>query len=143
MSTWKYTDATHTVVSCTLENGGMASCSAAAKEVQDWISAGNTPLPYEPLKLSPAEQISALQVAVQARLDAFAQERYYDGILSACTYAAGTVPNFKSDGQTCVNARDLTWGACFKVLGEVKAGKRQIPTEEELLAMLPALKWPA
>lgn len=139
MTTWKYTDADNRVVSRTTENGSTESCLVSA--INEWIAAGNAPLPYEPPKLSPAEQISALQAAVQARLDAFAQERYYDGILSACTYATSTVPNFKSDGQTCVNARDLTWGACFKVLGDVKAGKRQIPTEEELLAMLPALKW--
>ena len=46
MTTWKYTDADNRVVSRTLENGGIASCLVTAQEVQDWIAAGNTPLPY-------------------------------------------------------------------------------------------------
>lgn len=46
MSTWKYTDADNRVVSRTLENGSTESCLVSA--INEWIAAGNTPLPYEP-----------------------------------------------------------------------------------------------
>ena len=108
----------------------------------DWLAAGNVPDPYVPPALTPAEQIAAMQEAVQQRLDAFAQTRYYDSILSACTYATSTVPRFRADGQYCVDARDSTWGICYQVLAEVEAGTRPMPTADELLALLPVLAWP-
>lgn len=81
--------------------------------------------------------------ATQKRLDDFAQTRYYTGILSACTYATSTVPQFKSDGQYAVNARDMTWSKLYQMLGEVEAGKRPMPSGyAEIEAELPALVWP-
>jgi hypothetical protein len=79
---------------------------------------------------------------VQARLDAFARTRGYDGILSACTYATSTNPKFAAEGQHCVQARDATWAKCYEILNAVQAGERQIPTWEELEAELPPLEWP-
>lgn len=91
-----------------------------------------------------AEQIIAgFTIAIQARLDTFAQSRNYDGILSACTYATSTVPKFAAEGQYCVDARDATWTRSYEILAEVEAGNRAIPTEAELMAELPVLSWPA
>ena len=90
-----------------------------------------------------AEQIVAqYTAAVQKRLDDFARTRGYDGILSAATYAASTVPKFKAEGQYCVEARDATWAKCYEVLAAVEAGSRPMPTLDELLAELPVLTWP-
>lgn len=51
-----------------------------------WLAEGNTP---EPTDAKTKEQIiEEYQAAVQKRLDDFAQTRNYNGILSACTYAA-------------------------------------------------------
>ena len=80
--------------------------------------------------------------AIQARLDAFARTRNYDGILSATTYATSTNTQFKGEGQYAVEARDATWAAGYAILGDVLAGKRPMPTLEEVLAELPELQWP-
>lgn len=80
--------------------------------------------------------------AIQRRLDAFAQTRGYDNILSACTYATSAVPQFATEGQCAVALRDATWAAAAQVLAEVQAATRTPPTQAELLAELPALAWP-
>lgn len=81
--------------------------------------------------------------ATQARLDAFAQTRNYDGILSACTYATSVIPKFQTEGQYCVGARDATWAALYQILAAVQAGTRTMPTGyADIEPDLPVLTWP-
>lgn len=80
----------------------------------------------------------------QARLDAFAHTRNYDGILSACTYATSTVPKFQAEGQYCVEARDQTWATLYQIMAEVQAGTRPMPSGfADIEPELPTLTWPA
>ena len=107
------------------------------------------------LALTPAEAAAALEahkasvysdvvMATQARLDAFARTRNYDGILSACTYATSPTAKFAQEGQCCVDARDATWAALYAMLDEVKAGTRPVPNSfADIADELPALSWPA
>ena len=82
--------------------------------------------------------------SVQARLDAFAQTRGYDGILSACTYATDPNPRFAAEGQYCVTARGNTWAVLYALLAEVQAGKRPVPADYAAVEpLLPVLGWPA
>lgn len=92
----------------------------------------------------PMDLQSSIVTATQARLDAFAATRNYDGILSACTYAASTVPKFQIEGQKAVNLRDATWGALYAILADVQSGARPMPSGfSDIEAELPALAWPA
>jgi hypothetical protein len=86
---------------------------------------------------------NSIIAATQQRLDAFAQTRNYDGILSACTYATSAVPKFATEGQYCVEVRDTTWAALYDILGEVQAGTRQQPSGfADIESDLPVLTWP-
>lgn len=82
--------------------------------------------------------------AVQTALDAFAQTRGYDGIMSACSYANSTDAQFKLEADYCITLRDETWRMGYAIVADVKAGLRPIPTMEELIAELPvgSAKWP-
>jgi len=80
--------------------------------------------------------------AVQAMLDAKAQERRYDNILSACTYATSTQAKFHAEGQACVAWRDAVWSKCYELMADVDSGALAQPTIDELLAMLPTMEWP-
>lgn len=80
--------------------------------------------------------------AIQKHLDAFAQTRNYDNILSAATYATSVIPQFKAEGQYAVEVRDATWTKGYEILAEVLAGQRPMPTLEEVFAELPPLVWP-
>lgn len=116
-------------------------------EAPEWVQMGATwngttfVNPPPPPK-TPEEIIAEFTAKIQARLDAFARTRGYDGILSAATYATSTVPKFKAEGQYAVEARDATWTKCYEILNAVQAGQRPVPTLEELLAELPVLEWP-
>ena len=58
MTNWKYTDATNTVVSRTLDNGGMESCLIST--IAEWLSEGNTP---EPADIPPEPTYHELRAA--------------------------------------------------------------------------------
>lgn len=110
------------------------------------VEIGTAP-PDGALETAPAptvEQLSVLLVGqLQDALDAFAQTRNYDNMLSACTYASSTVAKFKSEGQACVNLRDATWAAAYALLEDVRAGRRPVPNGlADIQADLPALEWP-
>lgn len=91
------------------------------------------------------EQIEAQKVAlVQAHMDAQARALRYDDIATACTYAEEpAVPKFQAEGQAFRAWRSDVWAKCYDILSEVQAGTRDIPTDAELIAELPALQLPA
>lgn len=100
------------------------------------------PILQDPPAPTPQQIEAAFTAAIQERLDSFARERGYDSILSACTYATSSVPRFAAEGKRAVDVRDATWAAAAQLLGEVQAGKRAVPTVDEVFAALPVLEWP-
>lgn len=93
--------------------------------------------------VAPAPLQDQIVQATQQRLDDFAATRNYSGILSACTYATSSVPQFQSDGQYCVNARDATWAKLYEMLAEVQAGTRPMSNGyADVEPELPVLEWP-
>lgn len=89
-----------------------------------------------------AEQIMArLEARVQRWLDGQARALGYDDIKSAVSYAEEpAVPKFQQEGQALRRLRSLAWARCYEIMDQVKAGQRPVPTEEELIAELEALK---
>lgn len=79
--------------------------------------------------------------SVQKWMDAKAQERGYDNIISACTYADSTDAKFAAEGKAAKEWRDKVWRHCYDVVAQVVSGSRDIPTISELLAELPKLEW--
>jgi hypothetical protein len=110
--------------------------SCRANEARDGIE----PIPPAP-PAPPA--VPDYVTAVQSMLDEKARERRYDNILSACTYATSTVPKFQAEGQACVAWRDAVWARCYELMDQVTSGELAQPTVGDLLAMLPAMEWPA
>ncbi len=85
--------------------------------------------------------IMRLTEAVQAHMDSTVQQRGYDTLLSACTYANSANPTFKAEGDACVAWRDAVWDFCYEWVAEAQAGLAMPPTEQELILALPELVW--
>lgn len=86
---------------------------------------------------------ASIVAAAQERLDAFARQRGYDDIKSACGYAGCSVVKFNTEGGYCRDARAETWAALYTLLAEVEAGTRPMPTGfADVEPFLPALAWP-
>lgn len=84
------------------------------------------------------QAISArLTTAVQAHLDAEAQLKGYDNILSACSYASVVNP-FQQEAISFLNWRSACWEYCYQLLADIKAGTKAIPTSKDLISSLPA-----
>jgi hypothetical protein len=78
---------------------------------------------------------------VQARLDTFARTKGYDGILTACSYAASSDEAYRADALTCIALRDATWAAFYAVMAAVQSGAAGMPAPDALAALLPPLVW--
>ena len=105
-------------------------------EVEDVVVEEEEPIEYVP---TTEDIINGYTQTVQSYLDTTAQERGYDNILSLCTYVNSDVDKFKIEGKAGVNFRDSVWAKCYKILAEVQAGTRDIPTD--IIAELPVMEW--
>lgn len=90
------------------------------------------------------DEIEMQKIAiVQEHMDAAARALRYDDIKTAVTYAEeSAVPKFQAEGQALREWRSLVWATCYAILDEVNAGKRDVPTDEELISELPSLSLP-
>lgn len=78
---------------------------------------------------------------VQNYMDKAVQVKGYDDVFTCVSYVDSTDEIFKREANIVLAWRDKVWRMCYEVLAEVKAGKRAVPSEAELLAMLPKLEW--
>lgn len=82
------------------------------------------------------------RIAIQAHVDATAQERQYDNGVSCASYVNSTVQQWAAEAAAFVAWRDAVWAHAFTELDKVLNEERPQPTVEEFLLELPAMQWP-
>jgi len=105
-----------------------------------WVREGNTPAPppeNSDISLLKEELVNIIQL----KMDTIAASRGYDSILSLCSYATSTIPQFNREAAAGVVWRDQCWSLGYGILAEVLQGIRPIPTVEEVVAMMPEIDW--
>ena len=114
-----------------------------------WYEFGYAPMKSEEQKQK--EAVVALQKhytdLIQRYLDETAHAYGYTGVNegvagacnSVCTYVDTGVAKFDAEGVAFRKWRSAVWGKGYELLAEVQAGARPVPTEEELVALLPEL----
>ena len=121
--------------------GLWAQVDAYAKEHPEVV----IPEPVEEVpEPTPEEQEAALKKYytdfIQSMLDKEAQKLGYDNCNSVCTYIDTGISKFDSEGQSFRIWRSKVWNKAYEILDLVKNGSMEIPTEEELISMLPKLE---
>lgn len=119
----------------------MAQVRSDAPEdvMQGWSFDGTD---YAPPPPPPRPTERDYLAAVQAMLDAKAQERAYDGIVSACSYVGSGVAQYDREGVALKAWRDQVWNACYASLPQALAGVNGQPSPDEFVATMPSFTWP-
>jgi hypothetical protein len=123
---------------CNKNGAMMVECQPNAEYPNGYYEVQAIPEP------SKKEQEAALQKhytdLIQHILDAEAQKLGYDNCNSVCTYVDTGVAKFDAEGMAFRKWRSAVWAKGYELLAEVQAGTRPIPTEEELVELLPKLE---
>jgi hypothetical protein len=88
------------------------------------------------------ERAKVLLAGIDAHLNAAAQAKGYDNILSAAVRAALPNSPFHAEGVAFGTWMDAVYAQCYQALAAVKAQEMAEPSLDELLAMLPVLQLP-
>ena len=87
------------------------------------------------------QRFKDIQNAVQNLLDSKAREKNYDNGFAIASYALSTNDTFRSEAGKFIAWRDAVWGKCYQILDAYKAGEIEMPSVENVLAVLPELEW--
>jgi hypothetical protein len=97
-------------------------------------------VPEKPLEVIQRELEKHYTNLIQSLLDKEAQKLGYDNCLSVCSYMDTGVQKFDDEGSCFRKWRSAVWNTGYEILDKVKSGKMEIPSEEELIKMLPKLE---
>jgi len=78
----------------------------------------------------------------QSNLDAFAQQKGYDNILSVVSYINSSNTTYKNDANTAIHLRDETWTTLNEIINQIKANTIQVTSYSQIANSLPSLVWP-
>ncbi|WP_175178564.1 hypothetical protein [Achromobacter denitrificans] len=110
------------------------------KPGEHWIYDGSLFSPPSAVQPDPVEVGKEKKALVQDYLDGTARALRYDSIADAITYAdEPAVPKFQEEGRALRAWRSMVWQEFFALLENVDSGSRAMPTNEEIISLMPKL----
>lgn len=94
----------------------------------------------QPPPETPEQIIARLEGAIDRYLDAQAQSFRYESIRTMVTYENDPNPKFNAEGVGAKAFRSAVYTLGVSLISEVQSGLREVPTEAELLALMPKLE---
>lgn len=78
--------------------------------------------------------------AMQQRLDTGAMSWGYDSIVSAATYVASSIEQFRNESKALLDWRDASWTWAMAFIADVESGATPLPDNlSDLLALVPPM----
>ena len=99
------------------------------------------PILIDPPAQSDDQLLLTYEVAIEARLDQFAQSRGYLHGDRLASYRGSSNATWAAEADRFIGLREATWTKFISISSDVTAGKRALPTLDELLLELPVLTW--
>jgi hypothetical protein len=92
----------------------------------------------------PAVTQSDVSAALQAQMDATAQAHLYEGLTTACSYAAQPIgAPFQAEGAAFSAWRSAVWSWAFALYAQVTAGTATLPAPADAVAQMPQYTEPS
>lgn len=137
MREYRYLTPDRDVLSYEADDGRTVVCDLGTPEFAAALELGE-PAPY----VAPPPDLRTYTAAIDARVEAVARERGYNGAAHLASYAVSTVPVWAAEARAFVAWRDAVWVGALAELGQVTGGAKAPPAVAELVAALPAIQWP-
>lgn len=100
------------------------------QEVDEFLNAPETP----------EHTITRLEFALDRHIDAVANSYRYESIRTMVSYVGDPNPKFNAEGTGAFNWRSACYTLGIEIMEEVMNGQREIPTEQELIDLMPSIE---
>jgi hypothetical protein len=113
------------------------------KNLETPADAPQAPVLFEDLDTETVSTVKDLaEKYAQEKMDAFAAQKGYDSIHSACSYFMSSLSVYKADAQTCINIRDAVWPGMHEYFNKITTGELAVPKSTgDIDAVLPEMTW--
>lgn len=89
---------------------------------------------------TPEQIISRLESFIDHYIDQQAQSFRYESIRTMVTYENDPNPKFNAEGEGAKAFRSAVYTLGVSLIGDVQSGLREVPTEDDLLTLMPKLE---
>ena len=107
------------------------------------VDSNGHPFLQDPPAQSDEQLLCTYEAAIEGRLDQFAQSRGYRNGDRLASYKGSQNATWAAEADRFIALRDQTWTKFIAISDDIKAGKRSMPTLDDLLLELPVLTWDA
>jgi len=88
---------------------------------------------------TPEQTVKRLEAALDRHLDSIAKSMGYLDIPNLVSYDGDEVEKWDKEAKAFKKLRSAMWTKAIRVQAEVQNGEREVPTEEELIELMPKI----